>query len=240
MASGQFYSLRETGVPTSQEELMALVLPSHKEGDLYIKGVKISVAQLAKGKKEMIPSCTLPSSLVVDFVDATEIPGRALDLGCGIGANSVVLLNKRWDVIAVDKSPVAVQGCLKTCEGALGSLLSIQADIATMDLPGSMDLIVAVDVLPYMSETEVPSLLSKIHAALHPGGRFIGTLFVCLDGETREISIGRGLGAHYYHGDRAPAALLQHAGFHIERCSLRYDYDDRAEVPKCVEFVATR
>jgi len=226
-------SLRES----TPEEIMASVLPSHKEGDLCVFGKRISASDLAIMKKEILLSCTAPSSLVVDFVESVKSPGRALDLGCGIGANSKILLDKRWEVIGVDKSPEVLEEYNKTFRGAAGSS-SILADISTLDLPHSMDLIVASDVLPYVSPDRLIPLISKIHAALRPGGRFIGTLFICDERKNPIASVARGLGANYYRGDHTPGALLKLAGFQIERCFWRIDSQET--VPVAVQFIANR
>ena len=57
----------------------------------------------------------------VQFADvvAELPPGRALDLGCGEGADSVWLAERGWDVVAVDISETAL-GRAKEAAGTRG------------------------------------------------------------------------------------------------------------------------
>ena len=57
----------------------------------------------------------------VQFADvvADLPPGRALDLGCGEGADSVWLAHRGWDVVAVDISETAL-GRAKEAAGTRG------------------------------------------------------------------------------------------------------------------------
>lgn len=47
-----------------------------------------------------------PNKILVDVLDGIA-PGRALDLGCGEGADAVWLASQGWDVVGVDISPTA-------------------------------------------------------------------------------------------------------------------------------------
>lgn len=67
-------------------------------------------------KDNSIPSLSLskPSSLVVSFIDYLKkqnfpINGKAIDIGCGKGRNSIFLAKKSFDVYAVDYIKEAVE-----------------------------------------------------------------------------------------------------------------------------------
>jgi 2-polyprenyl-3-methyl-5-hydroxy-6-metoxy-1,4-benzoquinol methylase len=49
----------------------------------------------------------LPNATLVDLV-ASLTPGRAVDLGCGEGADAIWLARQGWRVLGVDISPTAV------------------------------------------------------------------------------------------------------------------------------------
>ncbi|MBP9842270.1 MAG: class I SAM-dependent methyltransferase [Simkaniaceae bacterium] len=224
-------------VRVSDEELKASVVPRHIRGNLSVGTRIFTVTELTKIKKEIILKCNHPSSLVVDFADTAEVPGRALDLGCGIGVNSEILLKKGWEVIAFDNSPEVLEVYQKNCLDVSSHFVCSQADITEIVLPDSVNLAVAVDILPYINPTEVAPLLSKIHRALLPGGRLIGSLLIDAK-ESLSTTLLRGIGAHFYRIDSAPASLLQQAGFKVERCSWRYD--TIGVEPGFVEFMATK
>jgi SAM-dependent methyltransferase len=51
-----------------------------------------------------------PRPELVELVESGRVrPGRAIDLGCGSGADSVFLAGNGFDVTGVDLSPVAVE-----------------------------------------------------------------------------------------------------------------------------------
>lgn len=47
---------------------------------------------------------------VVDLIEGARLPpGRALDLGCGTGTNTIYLARHGWEVVGVDFSAVAIR-----------------------------------------------------------------------------------------------------------------------------------
>jgi chemotaxis protein methyltransferase CheR len=78
-------------------------------------------------------------------VASTLEPGRALDLGCGEGADAVWLAERGWHVAAVDVSPIALQ---RAADAASERNLSDRIDFEHHDLPetfpeGAFDLVSA-------------------------------------------------------------------------------------------------
>lgn len=81
---------------------------------------------------------------------ASVPPGRALDAGCGHGAETLWLATQGWDVTAVDFSASALDHG-RAMADALGSAVAgritwIQGDLATWSPPGRFDLVASLYV----------------------------------------------------------------------------------------------
>ena len=94
-------------------------------------------------------------------------PGRALDLACGRGRNSVFLAQRGFDVASIDISSVALEeGRRRAAEKSL-SISWQQADLEQFRLPRACyDLIVNFNYLQR-------SLVPQIKTALKTGGHVI-------------------------------------------------------------------
>ena len=60
-------------------------------------------------------------------------PGRALDIGCGTGTNSVYLAQHGWQVIGVDIVPRALSAARHRAEAAGVSPTFVQGDVTRLD-----------------------------------------------------------------------------------------------------------
>ena len=110
------------------------------------------------------------------LADAVEglAPGRALDLGCGEGGDSVHLARLGWRVTAVDVSPTALERTrqLAASTGVSSLVTTEQHDLAASFPSGSFDLVVA---LFFQSPLELPraQVLARAADALEVGGRLV-------------------------------------------------------------------
>ncbi len=50
-----------------------------------------------------------PRQLIINALNLFQKPGKAIDLGCGVGNEAVLLLNKGWEVWAIDGQCKAIQ-----------------------------------------------------------------------------------------------------------------------------------
>ncbi len=102
-------------------------------------------------------------------------PGRALDAGCGHGAETLWLAGHGWRVTAVDFSASALEH-LRTTARALGNELAARITLIEADLsgwspePSAFDLVVSLYV---HVATTVEEALGRLASGVAPGGTLL-------------------------------------------------------------------
>jgi SAM-dependent methyltransferase len=74
----------------------------------------------------------LPTADLVELVEAASAPGRALDLGCGTGTDSIYLAQHGWDVTGVDMVPRALAIARRKAEAAGVSPRLVEGDVTRL------------------------------------------------------------------------------------------------------------
>lgn len=99
-------------------------------------------------------------------------PGRALDVGCGEGADSVWLASRGWDVTALDIAQNAVKQTLAAADAAGSRVTGLVSpfDEAPLD-PGSFDLVSAL--YPVLWRTPQRSSERRLVDLVAPGGTLL-------------------------------------------------------------------
>lgn len=96
-------------------------------------------------------------------------PGRALDVGCGEGADAVWLAGHGWDVTALDVSQVALARAALHARQAGVQVRWVQAGLVDASLsPGAFDLVSAQ--YPALRRTPSREAERALLAAVAPGG----------------------------------------------------------------------
>jgi SAM-dependent methyltransferase len=134
--------------------------------------------------------------LVAEVVALT--PRRALDVGCGEGADAIWLAQRGWTVTAIDISEVAIRRARETPHPAGASVEWICGDVLQTPLPaGSFDLMsLQYPALPKAAgEAAVRRLLDTVR----PGGLLLA-VYHDLDDEHREHMKSRGVDPADYVG----------------------------------------
>jgi SAM-dependent methyltransferase len=85
-----------------------------------------------------------PVPELVDAVDGMEA-GRALDLGCGTGAQAVFLAQRGWEVTAVDVIPRALTAARKRAAAAGVDVDFRKGDVGRLEELGIGDVALAFD-----------------------------------------------------------------------------------------------
>ncbi|MEU3049790.1 class I SAM-dependent methyltransferase [Streptomyces sp. NPDC006984] len=98
-------------------------------------------------------------------------PGRALDIGCGEGADAIWLARRGWRVTAVDVSGVALERAARHArEAGAGTGVDWQRhDLAVSFPSGEWDL-VSAHYLHSLGELPRDAILRRAAAAVAPGG----------------------------------------------------------------------
>ncbi len=103
--------------------------------------------------------------------------GRVLELGCAVGSFTEILAPRATDVLALDVSQSAVDQVIQR----LPNRPNVRAKAMTIpaEFPGEeFDLVVASDVLYYLSVAELQRCVARIEAALSDGGAFVAVHYV--------------------------------------------------------------
>jgi SAM-dependent methyltransferase len=101
-------------------------------------------------------------------------PGRALDLGCGEGADAIWLAERGWQVVAVDISVIALQRAAADAEArrVAGRIDFQQHDLSDSFPSGSFDL-VSAQFLHSTVRLDRESVLRRAADAVAAGGTLV-------------------------------------------------------------------
>lgn len=112
-----------------------------------------------------------PNPQLVDRV-AGLAPARALDVGCGEGADAIWLAQHGWQVAAVDVSRVALDKAAAHAEQAGVAVAWQQVDLAGWaGEPGAYDLVSAQFM--YLPQPDLTRLYRALGASVAPGGTLL-------------------------------------------------------------------
>jgi SAM-dependent methyltransferase len=143
------------------------------------------------------PLPKLVGKAIEHFYNCNIQKGVAVDLGCGISTTAVTLLERGWKVYAVDSSfsvlntltqKISMMG-KKWIED--GQLVLVNQAIEEYEYPEKVDLVTAIDSLPYCDPKKIEQIFCKAKHALRPQGVLVCSLFPyqdpCRDHMLRKI-----------------------------------------------------
>jgi SAM-dependent methyltransferase len=99
------------------------------------------------GLNPSLAAADVPDGWLVEHVEGEHrlAPGRALDLGCGAGRNSVYLARQGWEVTGIDIIGLAIEKARSKAVGDAAKARFLQGDVtklADLDLGDNYGLIV--------------------------------------------------------------------------------------------------
>lgn len=124
-------------------------------------------------------------ALVAEVADL--VPGRALDVGCGEGADAVWLAERGWDVTALDVSRVALERAARHARDAGADVRWLHAALVGAPLePGTFDLVSAQ--YPALRRTPGHDAERALLDAVAPGGLLLLVHHADIDSERARAS----------------------------------------------------
>jgi SAM-dependent methyltransferase len=131
-------------------------MPGDRDGRRYAARFD----ELAAGGVDVHGEATLCASLVA--------PGaHVLDAGCGTGRVAGRLATQGYDCVGVDVDP----SMLAVARERFPQVTWVEADLASLNLPGRFDLVVAAgNVIPLVAAGAEPTVVARLAAHLGEGG----------------------------------------------------------------------
>jgi SAM-dependent methyltransferase len=138
------------------------------------------------------------TALVAEVAELT--PGRALDVGCGEGADAVWLAGRGWDVTALDVSQVALE---RAARHARDEGVEVRWVHSALVGAGTFDLVSAM--YPALARTPTNEAEGLLLAAVAPGGVLLVVHHADVD---REQAKAHGFDPEDYVSPADVAALI--------------------------------
>lgn len=129
---------------------------------------------------------------VVEAIEGPNplMPGRALDLGCGSGTNSLYLARHGWQVIGVDLATVAIYRARRKAREAGLSVSFFAADVTRLGfLQPPFDLALDVGCFHALDAPGRVRYRDGLRRLLSPGGRYMLYAFGPRQGRLMPIGV---------------------------------------------------
>jgi SAM-dependent methyltransferase len=127
--------------------------------------------------------------LVAEVADLS--PGRALDVGCGEGADAIWLAQRGWEVTGIDISDVAVRRAREAAEGSGVAVEWISGDALQTSLPQQSFDLVSMQY-PALPKAAGDAAVRTLLGTVRPDGLLLA-VYHDLDDEHREHMKSRGV-----------------------------------------------
>jgi trans-aconitate methyltransferase len=102
---------------------------------------------------------------------------KAIDLGCGDGTESAILLERGWEVLAIDGEPAALSRLMAKIPVEYQARLQTQVAKFEEVILSPTDLILASFSIPFCEPEHFDALWDKIVNSIRTDGRFAGHFF---------------------------------------------------------------
>lgn len=154
-----------------------------------------------------------PNRFVVEETSGLE-PGRALDLACGEGRNTIWLAERGWDATGIDFSAVALSKARRHAEARGVRVEWIEADVRTWAPESTFDLVLLCYVQLPEDERRAVHRAAAAAVAESPGARL---LVVAHDRENVSAGVGGPQDTAVLSTAEEVAADIEGLGLAVER-----------------------
>ena len=134
-----------------------------------------------------------------DLMEQIDGTGRrALDLGCGAGRDTELLLNNDWHVTAVDMCPLAINHLNPLKSTHSDKLEIVLSTLEDFPFTENYDLIVAHNVLGFCAPGKIKAIWDRMYSSLYENGCVLCSLPVPIGGNYSEWSMNREEMIHFF------------------------------------------
>ena len=118
-----------------------------------------------------------PRKNIVNFINNhKELYGKAIDIGCGAGNDTIYLIQNNWNVLAIDGTDVE-NSIKEKLNDEEKEKFSFQVQkFEELKLPKS-DLIISNNALPFCNKEHFYTMWQEICNSINSNGFFVGNLF---------------------------------------------------------------
>ncbi len=133
---------------------------------------------------------------LAELVESRRItPGRAIDLGCGVGREAIYLAEKGFEVTGVDISPTAIAMAKHAAENRGVDVRFLVDDLtvlATVD--GTFDLMVDYGTLNDLNQAQRDAYMTRVLPLAADDSRFV---LMCFDSKLPNSEVQERFGATF-------------------------------------------
>ena len=113
---------------------------------------------------------------VLEFMDIQKNTGKAIDIGCGAGRDTIYLVKNGWNVIAIDKEDTKQVITNKLNDKEIQKFIFLQSDFENIKLEKN-NLVIANYSLPFCNKNKFQEFWNKIVNSIEKDGYFVGNFF---------------------------------------------------------------
>lgn len=118
----------------------------------------------------------VPHKNVKEFLKIENKQGKAIDIGCGAGRDTVFLIKNNWSVLAIDREDTRDIISSKLNDEELKRFRFSKQEFENIELERN-DLVVANFSLPFCNKKDFKELWKKIVESISENGYFVGNFF---------------------------------------------------------------